>query len=91
MQWTESRRQPQALPRITAAALGSAHFKSAYGIKYAYLAGAMYKGIASKEMVISMAKAGLMDTSAPAACGWTGWNRTSCSFSRNCRSAAATA
>jgi trans-AT polyketide synthase/acyltransferase/oxidoreductase domain-containing protein len=60
MLWSQSRRQSEALPRITAATLGSAQFKSAYGIKYAYLAGAMYKGIASKEMVIAMGKAGLM-------------------------------
>jgi trans-AT polyketide synthase/acyltransferase/oxidoreductase domain-containing protein len=58
MLWTESR-QGAGAP-ISAASLGSAQFKTAYGIKYAYLTGAMYKGIASKEMVIAMAKAGLM-------------------------------
>src|SRR5262245_24172127 len=40
--------------------LGSAAFRSDYGIKYAYLAGSMYKGIASKDMVVSMGRAGLM-------------------------------
>jgi trans-AT polyketide synthase/acyltransferase/oxidoreductase domain-containing protein len=45
---------------ITAALLGSAEFKADYGIKYAYLAGAMYKGIASKELVIALGKAGLL-------------------------------
>jgi trans-AT polyketide synthase/acyltransferase/oxidoreductase domain-containing protein len=40
--------------------LGSKTFKQDYGIKYAYLAGAMYKGIASKELVVAMSKAGLM-------------------------------
>jgi len=45
---------------IAPEALGSAAFKADYGIKYAYLAGAMYKGIASKELVVAMGKAGLM-------------------------------
>jgi trans-AT polyketide synthase/acyltransferase/oxidoreductase domain-containing protein len=45
---------------ITAASLGSAEFKADYGIKYAYLAGAMYKGIASKELVVALGKAGLL-------------------------------
>jgi trans-AT polyketide synthase/acyltransferase/oxidoreductase domain-containing protein len=40
--------------------LGSAEFRSEYGIRYAYLAGAMYKGIASVALVIRMAQAGLM-------------------------------
>jgi trans-AT polyketide synthase/acyltransferase/oxidoreductase domain-containing protein len=45
---------------ITAASLGDAEFREDYGIKYAYLAGAMYKGIASKELVVALAKVGLM-------------------------------
>ena len=45
---------------ITAESLGSAEFKTDYGLRYAYLAGAMYKGIASKELVAAMGKAGLM-------------------------------
>ncbi len=40
--------------------LGNADFKKDYGVKYAYMSGAMYRGIASKELVISMGKAGLM-------------------------------
>jgi trans-AT polyketide synthase/acyltransferase/oxidoreductase domain-containing protein len=60
MLWTEARRESGEPARISAASLGSAGFKSKYGIKYAYLTGAMYKGIASKELVIAMAKAGLM-------------------------------
>jgi trans-AT polyketide synthase, acyltransferase and oxidoreductase domains len=40
--------------------LGSAEFKADYGIKYAYLAGAMYKGIASKELVVALGRAGFM-------------------------------
>ena len=46
--------------KISAESLGSAEFKRDYGIRYAYLAGAMYKGIASKELVVRMGKAGLM-------------------------------
>jgi trans-AT polyketide synthase/acyltransferase/oxidoreductase domain-containing protein len=46
--------------RIAAASLGSAEFKTDYGLRYAYLAGAMYKGIASKELVAAMGKAGMM-------------------------------
>jgi trans-AT polyketide synthase/acyltransferase/oxidoreductase domain-containing protein len=45
---------------ITAESLGSADFKKVYGLRYAYLAGAMYKGIASKELVVAMGKAGMM-------------------------------
>jgi len=45
---------------ITAASLGDAAFKAEYGIKYAYAAGAMYKGISSKELVTAMGKAGLI-------------------------------
>jgi trans-AT polyketide synthase/acyltransferase/oxidoreductase domain-containing protein len=45
---------------ITAESLGNAEFKRDYGLRYAYLAGAMYKGIASKELVVAMGKAGLM-------------------------------
>lgn len=40
--------------------LGSASFREDYGIKYAYLAGGMYRGIASSELVIALGKAGLM-------------------------------
>lgn len=56
----EAQRGAELSAQITAASLGSAQFKRAYGIRYAYLAGAMYKGIASKELVIAMGKAGLM-------------------------------
>jgi trans-AT polyketide synthase, acyltransferase and oxidoreductase domains len=45
---------------ISADSLGSAAFRADYGIKYAYLAGAMYKGIASSELVIALGKQGLM-------------------------------
>lgn len=40
--------------------LGDAAFKKDYNLRYAYVSGAMVHGIASKELVIKMAKAGLM-------------------------------
>jgi trans-AT polyketide synthase/acyltransferase/oxidoreductase domain-containing protein len=40
--------------------LGNSEFKKDYGLKYAYLAGAMYKGIASVDLVIKLGQAGLM-------------------------------
>lgn len=46
--------------QIIASALGSASFKKDYGIKYAYVTGAMYREIASKELIVKMGKAGLM-------------------------------
>jgi trans-AT polyketide synthase/acyltransferase/oxidoreductase domain-containing protein len=46
--------------RIHAEMLGNAQFRSDYGIKYSYLTGAMYRGIASEELVTAMGKAGLM-------------------------------
>lgn len=49
-----------AFNAITAEHLGSAQFRRDYGIKYAYITGSMYRGIASKELVIAMGKAGLM-------------------------------
>jgi trans-AT polyketide synthase/acyltransferase/oxidoreductase domain-containing protein len=45
---------------ISPFSLGSESFKADYRIKYAYLSGAMFKGISSKELVVRMGKAGLM-------------------------------
>lgn len=45
---------------IIAESLGNQAFKADYNIRYAYLTGAMYKGIASKELVVKMGKAGLL-------------------------------
>ena len=45
---------------ITPDALGSETFKKTYGLKYAYVTGAMVRGIASKELVVRMGKAGMM-------------------------------
>jgi trans-AT polyketide synthase, acyltransferase and oxidoreductase domains len=49
-----------SIPIITAESLGDREFRREYGIRYAYIAGAMYKGIASKELVVALGKAGLM-------------------------------
>ena len=40
--------------------LGSAAFRADYGLRYAYLAGSMFKGIGSADLVVRMAGAGLM-------------------------------
>lgn len=45
---------------FSAESLGSLEFKKEYNVKLAYLSGGMYRGIASKEIVVKMAKAGLM-------------------------------
>jgi trans-AT polyketide synthase/acyltransferase/oxidoreductase domain-containing protein len=46
--------------RIHAEHLGASSFRQAHGVRYAYVAGSMYKGIASKELVVRMARAGLL-------------------------------
>ncbi len=45
-------------PAFTPERLGSAAFRARYGLRYAYVAGAMYRGVASPELVIRMGKAG---------------------------------
>jgi len=40
--------------------LGSADFKKDYRLRFAYLSGSMYKGIASRELVVAMGKSGMM-------------------------------
>lgn len=47
---------------VTAETLGSDAFKRMHGTKYAYMSGAMYKGIASPELVVRMATAGFMSS-----------------------------
>lgn len=51
---------PQGAGRFSAGTLGDASFRREYNVKYAYAAGAMYRGIASKEMVVRLGKAGLI-------------------------------
>ncbi len=45
---------------IDPASLGDSEFRADYRLKYAYTAGAMYKGIASEALVVALAKAGLI-------------------------------
>lgn len=40
--------------------LGNPEFLRRYGLKYAYVAGAMYRGVASAQLVVSMARAGMI-------------------------------
>ncbi|KYQ95921.1 2-nitropropane dioxygenase [Serratia plymuthica] len=40
--------------------LGSAAFRQDYGVKYAYSSGSMYQGIASRKLVVAMARARMM-------------------------------
>lgn len=40
--------------------LGDDTFRSDYGLKHAYLCGGMYRGIASRELVVTMGRAGMM-------------------------------
>jgi trans-AT polyketide synthase/acyltransferase/oxidoreductase domain-containing protein len=53
-------REPAASHRLTPEALGSQFFRERFNLKYAYVAGAMYKGIASKQLVVTLARAGLL-------------------------------
>ena len=53
-------REKEVWPKITAVSLGSEEFRRDYKVRYAYVTGGMYRGIASKEMVVKMGKAGLM-------------------------------
>lgn len=45
---------------IKSSDLGSAAYKKAYRVTYAYAAGAMYRGISSANLVIAMGRAGMM-------------------------------
>ncbi|MEV3982658.1 ACP S-malonyltransferase [Nonomuraea sp. NPDC049758] len=55
-------REPVEAPAVREAGivLGSAEFRADYRVRHAYLAGSMFKGIASAELVIRMGRAGLM-------------------------------
>lgn len=50
----------ERVEKYTADTLGSESFRKNYGLKYAYLTGAMYQGIASKELVVAVGNAGMM-------------------------------
>jgi trans-AT polyketide synthase/acyltransferase/oxidoreductase domain-containing protein len=47
-------------PRVLATSLGSDVFRRRFGLEYAYMAGGMYRGVASAELVITMGKAGFL-------------------------------
>ncbi|KAF7787849.1 hypothetical protein PRUB_a2356 [Pseudoalteromonas rubra] len=51
---------PDPFPAITPQQLGATSFRADYGVKYAYVSGGMYRGIASSRLVIAMAQAGLL-------------------------------
>jgi trans-AT polyketide synthase, acyltransferase and oxidoreductase domains len=46
--------------KISPKSLGSAVFQEDYRLRYAYVAGSMFEGIASRELVVRMGKAGLI-------------------------------
>ncbi|MBW4085272.1 ACP S-malonyltransferase [Paenibacillus sp. S150] len=46
--------------KLSAVTLGCEQFRQDYRVQYAYVTGAMYKGIASKELVVRMGKAGML-------------------------------
>jgi trans-AT polyketide synthase, acyltransferase and oxidoreductase domains len=45
---------------ITALSLGDEQFKKDYNLRYAYVTGSMYRGIASEQLVIKVGKAGML-------------------------------
>ncbi|MHC0432834.1 PfaD family polyunsaturated fatty acid/polyketide biosynthesis protein [Streptomyces sp. O3] len=47
-------------PVIAPESLGSAGFREAHGVRYAYVTGSMYKAVASEEMILRMGRAGLL-------------------------------
>ncbi|NGO73148.1 acyltransferase, partial [Streptomyces sp. SB3404] len=47
-------------PAVRPQDLGSARFRAAHRVRYAYVAGSMFKGIASEQMVLRMGRAGLL-------------------------------
>ncbi|MFB6549801.1 enoyl-CoA hydratase/isomerase [Streptomyces sp. NPDC056405] len=51
---------PPRPPALSPRALGSPHFRAAHGVDYAYAAGAMYKGIASVDLVVALGNAGML-------------------------------
>ncbi|MDH2135025.1 PfaD family polyunsaturated fatty acid/polyketide biosynthesis protein [Sphingobium yanoikuyae] len=52
--------EPESSMSMPGERLGSEVFRARYGLKYAYVAGSMYRGIASVALVCSMAKAGML-------------------------------
>ncbi|QDQ09708.1 enoyl-CoA hydratase/isomerase [Streptomyces spectabilis] len=51
---------PPQPPALSPRALGSPRFRATHGVEYAYAAGAMYKGIASVDLVTVLGNAGML-------------------------------
>ncbi len=51
---------PATIPPINAESLGAASFRHDHHLRYAYVAGAMYRGISSHALVVRLAKAGML-------------------------------
>jgi trans-AT polyketide synthase/acyltransferase/oxidoreductase domain-containing protein len=51
---------PRPARTVDPASLGSAAFRADYGLRLAYAAGSMYRGISSKDLVVRMARGGLL-------------------------------
>ncbi|MCY1047772.1 ACP S-malonyltransferase [Corallococcus sp. bb12-1] len=51
---------PVSAQGVRAGTLGSKAFRDAYGVRLSYVAGSMYKGISSRELVVRMGRAGLL-------------------------------
>jgi trans-AT polyketide synthase/acyltransferase/oxidoreductase domain-containing protein len=56
----EHHHQPQQNGQITVRQLGDAQFKKDYNLTYAYITGAMFRGIASEQLVVKVARAGML-------------------------------
>lgn len=56
----ERQGKQEPAPVVNAQSLGDRGFKEDYGLKYAYLAGSMYQGIASQKMVVRLGKTGML-------------------------------
>ena len=56
----DAERSSLAVRRLAAADLGSAAFRRDHRVRSAYVAGSMYKGVSSVDLVIRMGRAGLL-------------------------------
>lgn len=56
----EAQAQKTSAPLSLAERLGNEEFRKEYGVKYSYVVGAMYRGIASQNMIVKMGKARML-------------------------------
>jgi trans-AT polyketide synthase, acyltransferase and oxidoreductase domains len=54
------KKEKDDMSKFSIFSLGDKEFKRKYNLKYPYLAGSMVRGISSKEMVVKLAKAGML-------------------------------